>query len=191
MRLTQLGLFRKHRQPSAIRRFPVPVHFSLNCSVQTLTWPCRHDEGALCCNKFHEFLLQTEYKNFEDPICAFQYAENIQLPFFPWMMQHPTKLTSFLTMPEDWRIGTAQWFKMFSTEELLFKGAKTEVEDSTLLVDVAGRPRYDIQTFKDRFANQPGLQDLPSVVNGIQELHPNVVRMIYDFFTKQPTKDRR
>lgn len=60
---------------------------------------------------------------------------------------------------------------MFSTEELLFKGANPQVEDSTLLVDVAGRPRYDTQAFKDRFPNQPGLQDLPPIIDGIKELH--------------------
>ena len=80
---------------------------------------------------------------------------------------------------------------MFSTKELLFKGAKTEDEDSTLLVDVAGFPRYDIQTFKDRFPNQPGLQNLPPVVDGIKGLHPDIVRMKHDFFTEQPTKGRR
>ena len=87
--------------------------------------------------KIHLFLSQKDYKNPEGPTGVFRYTENTQLPFFPWMM-HPTKLTNFLTMPEDWRIGRAPWFEMFSIKELLFKGARTEDEDCTLLVDVAG-----------------------------------------------------
>lgn len=51
--------------------------------------------------KIHVFLSQTDYKNPEGPTGVFRYTKITQLPFFPWIMQHPTKLTSFLTMPED------------------------------------------------------------------------------------------
>ena len=138
-----------------------------------------------------EFLAQTGYKNPEGPMGVFQYAQNTQLPFFPWMTQYPAKLTSFLTMLEGWRVGRAQWFEIFPTDILLFEGAKPETENSTLLVDVAGGHGYDIQSFKDRFPSQTGrlvLQDLPSVLDGIKELHPDIVRMEYDFFDEQPIK---
>lgn len=153
-----------------------------------------HDEGALCCTKMHEFLAQTAYKNPEGPMGVFQHTENTQLPFFPWLMQYPEKLTSFLTMLEGWRVGRTQWFEIFPTEKLLFEGAKAETENSTLLVDVAGGHGYDIQTFKDRFSNHSGrlvLQDLPSVIDDIKELHPDIVRMKHDFFTEQPIKGAR
>ena len=38
----------------------------------------------------------------------FQHAENAQLSFFPWMMQHPRKLNRLFTMLEGWRVGRAQ-----------------------------------------------------------------------------------
>lgn len=142
----------------------------------------------------HEFLAQTAYKNPEGPMGVFQHTENTQLPFFPWLMQYPEKLTSFLTMLEGWRDGRTQWFDICPTEQLLFEEAKAETENFTLLVDVAGGHGYDIQTFKDRFPNQTGrlvLQDLPSVIDDIKELHPEIVRMKYDFFTEQPIKGKQ
>ncbi|KAF6231715.1 hypothetical protein HO173_010017 [Letharia columbiana] len=153
-----------------------------------------HDEGALCCNKMPEFLAQTDYKNPEGPMGVFQHAENTELQFFPWLMQNPAKINNFLTMLEGWRAGRAQWFEIFPIEESLFKGAKEEHHDSALLVDVAGGFGYDIQTFKDRFPDQTGrlvLQDQPSVIDNVIELHPDIVRMKYDFFTEQPVKGAR
>ena len=155
---------------------------------------CRHDEGALCCTKMHEFLAQTKYKNPEGPMGVFQYAENTRLPLFSWLTQHPAKLTSFLTMQEGWRAGRTEWFEIFPTEEMLFEGAELDSQDSVLLVDVGGGHGYEIQTFKDRFPNQRGrlvLQDLPSVIDDIKDLHPDIVRMKYDFFTEQPIKGKQ
>ena len=155
---------------------------------------CRHDEGALCCTKMHEFLAQTKYKNPEGPMGVFQYAENTRLPLLPWLTQHPAKLTSFLTLQEGWRVGRTEWFDIFPTEKMLFEGAITDSEYSVLLVDVGGSHGHDIQNFKDRFRNQRGrlvLQDLPSVIDDIKDLHPNIVRMKYDFFTEQPIKGKQ
>ena len=154
---------------------------------------CRHDEGALCCTKMHEFLALTKYKNPEGPMGVFQYAKNTPLPLFPWLMQHPAKLTSFLTMLERSRVGKTEWFEIFPTEKILFEGTKLFSEYSVLLVDVGGGNGYEIQKFKDRFPNQRGylvLQDLPSVIDDIKDLHPNIVRMRYDFFTEQPIKGK-
>ena len=85
---------------------------------------------------------------------VFQHAENTELQFFPWINQHPAKLTSLLNMLEGWRANTPQWFEIFPTKEFLFKGAKENHQDSALLVDVAGGFGADIQTFKDRFLSQ-------------------------------------
>ncbi|CAF9913570.1 MAG: hypothetical protein ALECFALPRED_008912 [Alectoria fallacina] len=171
-----------------------PVSKAFTISALLGGFKFMHDEGALCCTKMPEFLAQTGYKNPEGPMGVFQYAENTELPFFPWLMQYPAKLTGFLTMLEGWRLGRTQWFEIFPTEELLFEGFEAETENSALHVDVAGGNRYDIQTFKSRFPNQPGrlvLQDLPSVINDIKELHPDIVRQKYDFFTEQPIKGAR
>ena len=181
--------------PGPFRRLQISVSFVImHFAVQELRLPCRHDETALCCVKMHEFLAQTEYKNPKGPIGLFQHAHNTQMQFFPWMMQYPAKLTSFLTMLEGWRVGRAEWFEIYPAEKLLFEGAKAETETSALFVDVAGGHGYDIQNFKDRFPNQTGrlvLQDQPSVIDGIKELHPDIVRMNYDFFTEQPIKGER
>ena len=110
------------------------------------------------------------------------------------MMQHPRKLNSFFTMREGRRVGRAQWFDIFHTEELLFEGVKAQTEDATLRMNVAGGNGYDIQTFKDRFPNQTGrlvLKDVPFVIDSIQELRLDIVRMKYDFFTEQPIKGKQ
>ena len=160
---------------------------------------CRHDEVALCCTQMHEFLAQTKYKNPEGPMGVFQHAENTRLPLVPWLMQHPAKLTSFLTMLEGGptmleggRFGRTEWFEVFPAEKMLFEGARTNTEDSVLLVYVAGG--HGIHTFKDRFPNQPGrlvLQELPSAIDDIKDLHPDIVRMVYDVFTEQPIKGKQ
>ena len=153
---------------------------------------CRHDEVALCCARMHEFLAQTKYKNPEGPMGVFQHAENTRLPLMPWLMQHPAKLTSFLTMLEGGRLGRTEWFEVFPAEKMLFGVAKINTEDSVLLVYVAGG--HGIHTFKGRFPNQPGrlvLQELPSVIDGIKDLHPDIVRMEYDVFTEQPIKGKQ
>ena len=115
---------------------------------------------------------------------VFQYTEDTQLALFPWLAQHPAKLTSFLTLLGGWRIGRPQWFEVFPTEKSLFEGAKAETEERTLLVGVAGGHGYEIQAFRDHFPRQTGrlvLQKLPSVIDDIKkfhpELHPNIVRI--------------
>jgi len=150
-----------------------------------------HDEAAFSCTKMAEFLAQNGYKNPEGPNGVFQYAEKTDLHMFPWLMQHPAKLTNFLNMLEGWREGRVFWYDFFPVDGLLYKDANTRPE-STLLVDVAGGHGYDLQAFNDRF---PGcgplvLQDLPPVIDDIKDLHPDIVRMEYDFFTPQPIKGK-
>lgn len=67
----------------------------------------------------HEFLAQTGYKNPGGSIRGFQQARYTQLPIFPWLMQEPAKLTSFLTMLEGGRVVRTQWFEIFPTKKLL------------------------------------------------------------------------
>lgn len=150
-----------------------------------------HDDATLSCTKVHEFLAQEGFKNPEGPNGVFQYAEKTDLPMFQWLMQRPAKLTNFLNMLEGWREGRVFWYDFFPVEEFLFKDAKT-VPDDALLVDVAGGHGYDLQAFAERFPGRGPLvlQDLPPVIDDIKELHPDIERKKYDFFTPQPVKGK-
>ena len=53
----------------------------------------------------HQLLAQLKYKNPGRPMSVLKYAEKLQLPFFPWWVQHRAKLTSFLTMLDGWLVG--------------------------------------------------------------------------------------
>jgi hypothetical protein len=63
-----------------------------------------------------------------------------------------------------------------------------------LLVDIGGGLGHDLAAFHARFPSLSGrliLQDLPAVINDIEELSPSIERTVYDFFTPQPVKGAR
>lgn len=65
------------------------------------------------------------------------------------------------------------------------------IDDVVLFVDVAGGLGRYTEALLAKFPGIPGrliLQDLPPVIESIQELHPRIERMEYDFFTEQPIK---
>ncbi|KAJ3572280.1 hypothetical protein NPX13_g5102 [Xylaria arbuscula] len=76
------------------------------------------------------------------------------------------------------------------TKIILLNGAKTQ-PDAVLLVDIAGGEGADIAEFYQRYPSASGrlvLQDLPPVVDSIQDLISKVERQKYDFFQEQPVK---
>jgi hypothetical protein len=50
---------------------------------------------------------------------------------------------------------------------------------------------FKLMVCRTKYPDAPGrliLQDLPHVIDSIQELHPKVERMKHDFYTEQPVK---
>lgn len=90
------------------------------------------------------------------------------------------------------RYGEARWMDqdVYPVQEKLVAGADTS-PDVVFLVDVGGSTGHDIAEFNAKHPDVPGrlvLQDLPKVIEVVQELHPRVEAMAYDFFTEQPVK---
>ena len=80
------------------------------------------------------------------------------------------------------------WFDAFPVEDILFQ-ASQKSNDEILLIDIAGGRGHDLEAFRRRFPNASGkliLQEVPDVINDIQNLDESIVRMEYDFFTPQP-----
>lgn len=79
----------------------------------------------------------------------------------------------------------------YPVKERLFDGFDTSNKDAVLLIDVGGGFGHYTEELLSKFPNCPGrliLQDLPPVIGRIQQLHPRIEKMEYDFFTEQPVK---
>ena len=139
-----------------------------------------------------EYFQKYGYKNPTDIGAGpFQFAMNYQGTYFEWLKANPIQQETFNRMMAITRIERGeQWFNFFPTEERF--GATDHSQ--AVLVDIGGGLGHDLAAFHARFPNLPGrlvLQDLPEVINNIQELNPAIERNIYDFFTPQPIKGAR
>lgn len=60
-----------------------------------------------------------------------------------------------------------------------------------LLVDVGGEIGHDLIAFKQKFPSLPGkliVQDIPVVIEAVQDLPSGIEAMKHDFLTPQPVK---
>ncbi|KAE8386158.1 O-methyltransferase-domain-containing protein [Aspergillus alliaceus] len=84
------------------------------------------------------------------------------------------------------------WADWFPVKERLLHGAVKG--DVPFLVDVGGGRGHELRAFKQRFPMGPGqlvLEDLPFVIDDIQELDVDIKKVKYDFFCPQPVKGAR
>lgn len=145
------------------------------------------DEGAVAAVHIPAFLTKTGFKNPEGAMGCFQSAFNTDLQMFPWLMQNPEQMGYFNDLMEGQRLTRIEWFDVAPAETVLLD---TKVDNgSPLIVDIGGNRGTDLEALKARFPTATGkfiLQDLPPVIADIKELHEDIVRMPYDFFTPQP-----
>ncbi|OJZ88481.1 hypothetical protein ASPFODRAFT_44168 [Aspergillus luchuensis CBS 106.47] len=143
-------------------------------------------------HKTPEFLKKTGYKNPEDPYnTPLQYAYKSSGTCWDWFREHPVALQRFNTFMEGTRANTPHWADWFPVQERILDGALT---DRPLLVDIGGGRGHDLAGFKDRFPSVTGkliLEDLPPVIEDIQDLSKDIRRIKHDFFTPQPIKGAR
>ena len=146
------------------------------------------DQAATSVIHMPEFLARTSFKNPEGPMGNFQSAFNTELQMFPWLMEHPQQMSNFNDLMMGQRMNRIEWFNFADVDIILLNGFGETTENATLLVDVGGGRGHDLEAFRNRFPDAKGsliLQDLPPVIDDIKELHSNIVRMKYDFFTPQ------
>lgn len=136
------------------------------------------------------FLARTSYANPTDALhTPFQDAMDTELTYFDWIKARPVDHEMFnrtMALNQAWR--GVSWFEYFPVASKLSSSS-----EETLLVDVGGGVGIDILAFQKAFPDLKGklvLQDLPSVVDGLQ-LPQGVKAQGHDFFSPQPVKNAK
>ena len=122
---------------------------------------------------------------------AYQIAHNTKLHWFEHLQSTPPHGQNFNAHMAGYLQGRPAWTDrgFYPAKERLVEGFDTENKDAVLLVDIAGGVGHYTDQFRSNFPDAPGrliLQELPVVIGAIQELHPRIERIEYDFFTEQP-----
>ncbi|KAK7402779.1 hypothetical protein QQX98_011459 [Neonectria punicea] len=94
-----------------------------------------------------------------------------------------------------YRQGRVPWMTpgFYPVQERLIEGGDTR-PSAPFLVDIGGNMGHDLVEFHQYHPHAPGkliLQDLPAIIESIQELDPAITPMSYNFHTKQPVKGAR
>ncbi|KAF5861654.1 hypothetical protein ETB97_012741 [Aspergillus alliaceus] len=139
------------------------------------------------------FLKHTSYQNPTNPTKGpVQYAYATTLSCWDWLAANPQALDRFNSFMEGGRGDMIYWADWFPVKERLLHGAVKG--DVPFLVDVGGGRGHELRAFKQRFPMGPGqlvLEDLPFVIDDIQELDVDIKKVKYDFFCPQPVKGAR
>ncbi|KAI0193852.1 S-adenosyl-L-methionine-dependent methyltransferase [Astrocystis sublimbata] len=139
------------------------------------------------------YLEKTSFKHVSGAPGPFQDAHNTPDNMFPWLIKDPSMMMNFNAFMTGQRVDRKQWFDFFDVDQILLKDAHRDT-DATLLIDIAGGEGHDVAEFHRRYPDAPGrliLQDLPPVIDSIQDLIPKVERQKHDFFQEQPVKGAR
>ncbi|KAJ5939000.1 hypothetical protein N7466_002134 [Penicillium verhagenii] len=143
-------------------------------------------------HKTPDFLKSINYQNPGDPNNGpLQYAYKTSGTCWDWLGENPEALSRFNTFMEGTRAGTAHWADWFPVQKELLDGT---VAGRPLLVDVGGGRGHELAGFKERFPSAMGglvLEDLPSIIDDIEQLDDSIQRVKHDFFTPQPVKYAR
>ncbi|KAI1775116.1 hydroxyindole O-methyltransferase [Hypoxylon cercidicola] len=147
-------------------------------------------------DQFPDFL---EKANYRVPTSAtnspYQFAHNTKLNMLEHLETDPINFQRFHNHMGGYRQGRASWMDtgFFPVQQRLSTGAESH-PGAVFLVDIGGSLGHDLEEFCGKHPDVPGrviLQDLPSVLNQIQDLDPRIERMAYDFYTEQPVKGSR
>lgn len=125
-----------------------------------------------------------------------QWGYKTKLNFFEHLQANQPYGEQFHYHMGGYRQGRPSWMDagFFPVQERLIEGFDATADDSVLLVDVGGSFGHDISEFHKKQPAAPGrlvLQDLPAVIDQIQDLEAKIERMPYDFYTEQPLKGAR
>ncbi|EPS28674.1 hypothetical protein PDE_03620 [Penicillium oxalicum 114-2] len=140
--------------------------------------------------RFHEFSRKRGWVNPTDAKdTAMMYAYGTDMDTFTWL-QSLGYGSHFNDHMSGYAMGFVPWMapSFYPVQERLVKGADTDPE-APFLVDIGGNVGHDLEMFRQFHPDAPGkliLQDLPVVIGQIQDLESSILRMEYDFHTKQP-----
>jgi hypothetical protein len=144
--------------------------------------------------RFHEFSRKRGWVNPTNAKdTAMMYAYGTAMDTFTWQ-QSLGYGSHFSDHMSGYALGSLPWMApgFYSVKERLIDGADTDPE-APFLVDIGGNVGHDLKLFHKFHPEVPGkliLQDLPVVIGQIQDLEPSILRMDYDFHTKQPVNGK-
>lgn len=138
--------------------------------------------------KEHDYVVPHDPTN-----TIFQPANRTTLHFFEFLSSNPPHGQDFQNHMHGYFMGRPAWAEagFYPAKERLIDGFDSESKDSMLLVDIASGFGHYTEQFRAMFPDTPGrliLQDLPRVIEQIQDIHPHIEKMSHDMFTKQPIK---
>ncbi|KAM0326974.1 hypothetical protein ACHAQA_006095 [Verticillium albo-atrum] len=146
-------------------------------------------------NAIPEFLAQTGYQTLSG---NFQYAQSTQFGLFDWLEDNPRSAVDFSNFMVGCTRGRPFWTDecFYPVKARLLEGFEPEdtshnADDdrgAALLVDIGGGVGRYLQEFLHRFPDAKGrlvLQDLPVVIDQIEQLDERIERMAYDFHMPQ------
>ncbi|KAJ6051895.1 hypothetical protein N7499_011274 [Penicillium canescens] len=145
--------------------------------------------------RFHEFSRKRGWVNPTDAKdTAMMYAYRTAMDTFTWQ-QSLGYGSHFSDHMSGYALGSLPWMdpSFYSVKERLIDGADADPE-APFLVDIGGNVGHDLELFHRFYPEVPGkliLQDLPVVIGQIQDLESSIIRMEYDFHTKQPINGAR
>ncbi|KAI0505266.1 S-adenosyl-L-methionine-dependent methyltransferase [Xylaria bambusicola] len=137
------------------------------------------------------YLEKTNFKHVSGAPGPFQDAHGTPDNMYLWLASDPAMMANFNAFMTGQRADRKQWFDFIDVYDILLKGADPS---APLLIDIGGGEGHDLLEFHRRYPNAPGrliLQDLPPVIDSIQDLPSKVECQKYDFFQEQPVKGAR
>ncbi|KAJ5586919.1 uncharacterized protein N7459_002684 [Penicillium hispanicum] len=143
-------------------------------------------------SRLPEYFHATGWKSPSDGLNGpFQFALQTNNHYFEFLSSHPYYQQAFNTvMGMPFRRRGRDWFEVFPVAERLAVPNDTD----PLIVDIGGNQGEDLEKFKRRFPTLPGrciLQDLPAVIEGIQDLPAGLEAQSHDFFQPQPVRNAK
>lgn len=139
-----------------------------------------------------KFLEETGWKNPSEPKDGFlQYANQTKKHLFEFMASQPALFADFNMFMGAANGAQVSWTESYDVKHRLLDGYSSE-KSKTLLVDIGGGQGHDVQDFKKRYGGHCDgelvLQDLPGVIEGIEQIDAGITKMGHDFFEPQPVK---
>ncbi|OAX79907.1 hypothetical protein ACJ72_05771 [Emergomyces africanus] len=137
------------------------------------------------------FLQRGNYSCPIDPKDGFmQYAFNTKQTTFERIISSPSLLKDFNTFMGNTMGARKYWVDWYPVQSEILDGAS---QDKALIVDVGAGKGHDLLAYMKKFPDTGRLvlQDLPEVVDGLENLDTAIDKVAYDFFTEQPITGAR
>ncbi|OCL05271.1 S-adenosyl-L-methionine-dependent methyltransferase [Glonium stellatum] len=121
----------------------------------------------------------------------FQYALGTKLTYFDWLPSKPRLQQAVSAVMAFARSNRGEdWLDFFPVSSKL----RVDSPSDPLIVDIGGGLGQVLRAFKHKYPDLPGkliLQDLPVVIDSVQDLPAGIEAMPHDFFAQQPIRGAR